>query len=247
MLPEPTELILSSLIILFAGLVRGFSGFGFSMIIVISLSVFFTPAEIVPTILLLEVVASIWLLPGVWKDIDWYSLRWLAAGVLIGSPVGVYALVSIPAKIMQVTIACIVIVLVILLWRGTRLIVMPRRSTTILAGTISGIINGAAAIGGPPVILYYFYSPAAVAVSRASLIFFFFGTDIFASMLCGWQGLLTRTSFYLAGIFLVPMIIGISLGSRAFTRVDPESFRKKIMLLLIAISLMIISKATFVN
>jgi len=118
---------------------------------------------------------------------------------------------------------------------------------TILTGSISGVINGGAAIGGPPVILYYFSSPAAAEVSRASLIFFFFGTDIIASMLCMSQGLMTMTNVYLAGIFLIPLIIGISLGSRAFVQADPDSFRKKIMLLLIAISLMIIGKATFLS
>ncbi|MBU2645399.1 sulfite exporter TauE/SafE family protein [bacterium] len=247
MLPEPVTLVFAALAVLFAGFVRGFSGFGFSMIVVISLSVVFKPAEIVPTILLLEVTASLWLLPGIWRDINWYSLRWLMAGVLVGTPVGVAALANIPAKPMQIAIAFVVIVLVLMLWRGIPKTVMPGRATTIVTGVISGIVNGGAAIGGPPVILYYFSSPAAAGVSRASLIFFFFSTDVIASLLCTSQGLMRLTNIYLAGIFLVPMIIGVSFGSRAFSQADPESFRKKIMLLLIAISIMIIVKATLIS
>ncbi|MFH2132552.1 MAG: sulfite exporter TauE/SafE family protein [bacterium] len=247
MLPDPVTLVFAALAVLFAGFVRGFSGFGFSMIVVISLSVVFKPAEIVPTILLLEVTASLWLLPGIWRDINWYSLRWLMAGVLVGTPLGVAALANVPAKAMQIAIAFVVIVLVMLLWRGIRITVMPGRSMTIVTGIISGIVNGGAAIGGPPVILYYFSSPAAAGVSRASLIFFFFSTDTIASLLCASQGLMRLTNIYLAGIFLVPLIIGVSLGSRAFTQADPESFRKKIMLLLIAISIMIIVKSTLMS
>ena len=247
MLPEPAILAFSSLVVLFAGFVRGFGGFGFSMIVVVSLSIVFSPAEIVPVILLLEVVASSWLLPKIWKDINWYSLRWLTIGVLAGTPVGVYALANIPSRNMQIIIACIVIGLVSLLWKGIRIAEMPSRLMTIMTGMISGIINGGAAIGGPPVILYYFSSPAAAEVSRASLIFFFFGTDVIASIMCVSQGLLTLKNVYLTGVFLVPLIIGVSLGSRAFVQADPESFRKKIMLLLIAISLMIIGKATFLT
>ncbi|MBT4088037.1 MAG: sulfite exporter TauE/SafE family protein [Deltaproteobacteria bacterium] len=247
MLPEPAILAFSSLVILFAGFVRGFSGFGFSMIVVVSLSVVFIPAEIVPTALLLEIVASAWLLPKIWKDINWYSLRWLTAGVLVGTPAGVYALANIPAKIMQIAIACVIIGLVSLLWRGIRIVEMPTRLMTIVIGVTSGIITGGAAIGGPPVILYYLSSPTAVEVSRASLIFYFFSTSVIASILCVSQGLMTSTNIYLTGIFLAPLILGVALGSRAFVNADPDSFRKKIMLLLIAMSLMIIGKTTLLN
>ena len=58
---------------------------------------------------------------------------------------------------------------------------------------------------------------------------------------------MTSTNIYLTGIFLAPLILGVALGSRAFVNADPDSFRKKIMLLLIAMSLMIIGKTTLLN
>jgi uncharacterized membrane protein YfcA len=60
--------------ILLAGIIRGYSGFGFSMTAVVSLSLVMPPPEAVPMILLLEVAASLWLLPRVWRQIDWKSL-----------------------------------------------------------------------------------------------------------------------------------------------------------------------------
>ena len=63
--------------ILIAAFIRGYSGFGFSALAVTSLSLILPPAEVVPTAFLLEIVASIFMLPMVWKSIDWQKLKWL--------------------------------------------------------------------------------------------------------------------------------------------------------------------------
>ncbi len=78
-------LIYSGLVILVAGIIRGYSGFGFSMIAVISLSLVMPPTEIVPVILVLEVIASMWLLPRICRQIHWKSISWLSIGVLPGT------------------------------------------------------------------------------------------------------------------------------------------------------------------
>ena len=72
-----------------AAVVRGYSGFGFSLLAIISLSLLLPPAEIVPSVFIMEVVASLHLLPGVWRDIHWRALLWLSVGCLVGTPFGV--------------------------------------------------------------------------------------------------------------------------------------------------------------
>jgi len=79
-----------------AAVVRGYSGFGFSLLAITSLSLFLPPTEIVPSIFIMEVAASLHLLPGVWRDIHWRSLLWLTVGSLVGTPFGVYALAHAP-------------------------------------------------------------------------------------------------------------------------------------------------------
>lgn len=244
MVPEIPVLIFSAVVVLIAGFVRGYSGFGFAMIMVICLSLIFPPAKIVPAVLLLDVASSIWLMPRIWQQVDWTSLGWLYLGVLGGSPVGVYLLATVPERPMRAAIAIVVLILVVLLQRGFKLRKMPGKSVTITTGLISGLINGTAAIGGPPVILFYFSSPAGIAVSRASLIAFFLGTDILASGLCAAHGLITTWTILLSGILLVPLVIGLNLGSRSFIRAEPEAFRKRVLLLLLVISIVILVRAT---
>lgn len=98
--------------------VHGFAGFGSSMVWVSSLALLLPPAQVVPTVLLFTVVASIGLLPAVWRDIDWTSLRWLLLGTAVATPVGVVALASLPADTIRMGIALIVLIATGLLWRG---------------------------------------------------------------------------------------------------------------------------------
>src|ERR1700722_18934372 len=151
-----------------AAVVRGYGGFGFSMFAIVSLSVLLPPTEIVPSIFLMEVVASLHLLPGVWRDIHWRALLWLTAGSFVGTPFGVYALAHVPAAPMTLALAVFVLLAAILLARGYALKSLPGSAVTFTTGTASGVFNGGFGIGGPPVILFFFSSPAGQAAGRAS-------------------------------------------------------------------------------
>ena len=103
-----------------AGIVRGATGFGFSMIMIVLLTLFFPPAQVAPVILFWEVLASIGHLPFVYKQVHWKSLRWLALGVALGTPFGVYCLVSIPVDAMRLIINAVVLILTSMLYCGLR-------------------------------------------------------------------------------------------------------------------------------
>ncbi|RTZ98923.1 MAG: sulfite exporter TauE/SafE family protein [Deltaproteobacteria bacterium] len=238
-------IVFLGVMILMAGIVRGYSGFGFSMIAVISLSLVLPPAQVVPVILLLEIVASVSLLPQVWREIDWPSLSWLSVGVVAGTPVGVYLLATVPPRPMRVAIAITVVILAVCLLRGFSQKKMPGRSGTVATGFVSGVLNGAATIGGPPVILFYFSSPAGMAVSRATLIAFFFGTDFFALGVCLLQGLMDVQTGIMGVACMVPMLIGVGAGSGLFKRTNIEGFRKKVLVLLILLSVLGLIRAIY--
>src|ERR1700759_837682 len=108
-----------------AAIVRGYSGFGFSLLAVTSLSLALPPTEIIPPIFMMEVAASLSLLPGIWKDIHWRSLGLLGAGCLVATPMGVGLLASVPAAPMKIVLALTVLVSVGFLWFGYARKTMP--------------------------------------------------------------------------------------------------------------------------
>jgi uncharacterized membrane protein YfcA len=232
-----SSLIVTIIAVFIAGVIRGYSGFGFAMVAVTSMSLVIPPARVVPLVLILEIMASIRLVPQVWSDIDWYSLRWLLAGSLIATPFGAYLLANIPAEPMRISISLLVLVAAILLLQGWAWKRMPGRPLILTTGVACGILNGAAAIGGPPVILLYLSSPAGVTVSRASIIAYFLGIDTMSLMMASIQGLTTSHILLLTVVCLVPLLFGIAVGSRMFIKVDKESFRHHVLILLIILSI----------
>ena len=240
----PLLILLYTVLCIFgAAVVRGYSGFGFSLLAVTSLSFFLPPAEIVPSIFIMEVAASLHLLPGVWRDIHWRALLWLTAGCLVGTPFGVYALAHAAPAPMTLALAVSVLIAAILLTRGYALKSLPGPAVTFATGTSSGLLNGSFGIGGPPVILFFFSSPAGAAAGRASMIAYFLITDIMALAWQGWSGLITMTTLWRALIFLPALTGGIWLGNRGFNTADPLDFRRWVLRLLMVLAALVGAKA----
>jgi uncharacterized membrane protein YfcA len=99
------------------------------------------------------------------------------------------------------------------------------------------MLNGAAAIGGPPVILFYLSSPAGVTVSRASIIAYFLGIDGMSLAMASIQGLTTLKTVQTTAVCLIPLLLGIAVGSRMFIKVDEDSFRHHVLILLMILSI----------
>ncbi len=221
-----------------AAVVRGYSGFGFSLLAIVSLSLLMPPTEIVPSIFIMEVAASLHLLPGVWRDIHWRALLWLAIGCLVGTPFGVYALAHAPAAPMTLALAIFVLFAAILLAQGYALKSLPGPAATFATGTASGLFNGSFGIGGPPVILFFFSSPAGAAAGRASMIAFFLITDLTGLAWQGWSGLLSLATVWRALLFLPALAAGVWLGNRGFTKADPVDFRRWVLRLLMLLAVL---------
>lgn len=229
---------LGSLFVFLAAIVRGYSGFGFSLLVITSLSLLLPPQTFIPAVFMLEIAASLHLLPGIWKDIHWRSLAPLIIGCVIGTPLGVWLLANVPAPPMQIALAVFVLVVTLLMWRGFVLKSMPGRAASGGVGIASGLFNGAFGIGGPPVILFYFASPAGNVAGRASLIAFFLMTDLIGLAFMSREALIGWNSVTLALIFLPALVIGIWVGARSFKSADPQVFRKWVLVLLAGLAVL---------
>lgn len=242
-MPDLLPTLLASGLVFLAAVVRGYSGFGFSLLAITSLSLLFPPATIIPAIFLLEIAASLHMLPGIWRDVHWRSLAFLLAGTVAGTPLGVQVLANVPEAPMTLALALFVLAATALLWRGFALKTMPGGPATLAVGAATGVANGAFGIGGPPVILFYFASPAGHAVGRASLVAFFILTDVTGLLFLSREGLVTRESGLLALAFLPALAAGVWLGSRMFKTADPAVFRKIVLAILAGLALMTAAKA----
>lgn len=219
-----------------AAVVRGYSGFGFSLLSVTALSLFFEPRAIVPSIFILEVAASAHLMINSWRDVHWQSLRRLAVGCLVGTPAGVYVLARVPPAPLTVALSAIALLVASLLARGFVLRTMPGRTATVATGLASGLLNGSMGIGGPPVVMFFFGSPAGVATGRASMIAYFLFTDVLGLAWQWHESLLNENVLARALVYAPALGAGVWVGNRAFVAVNPERFRYWVLRLLMALA-----------
>lgn len=235
---QPLILLYAVVCVFAAAIVRGYSGFGFSLLAITALTLLLPPAEVVPSIFILEVAASLHLLPGAWSEIQWRSILWLTVGCLLGTPIGVYALAHVPAAPMTLALAAFVLAAALLLAQGYALKSTPGPAATFATGSVSGLVNGGFGTGGPPVVLFFFSSPAGAAAGRASMIAFFLITDLTGLVWQGWNGLLNMTTLWRALLFLPALIAGVWLGNRGFRKADPETFRHWVLRLLMLLAIL---------
>jgi uncharacterized protein len=246
-MPLDWQLATALVLIFLAAVVRGLTGFGFSLLAITSLALLMPPAHVIPSILMLELAASVHILAEVWKDVHWRSLLPLLLGSLVATPLGVWLLANVPTPPMQVAIGIFTLTAVALMARGLTLKTMPGRFATATIGALSGLANGAFGIGGPPVIVLYFSTPAGHAVGRASLAAYFLAIDVIGLMFLWRQGLVTVQSSWRALIYLPALLAGVWVGSLAFARVNQQQFRNVILAVLAILGLLsIIRGAGFI-
>ncbi len=223
--------------------VRGFTGFGSSMIYVVGLTFAIPASEAVPLILILEVLASAALLVGVWRQVAWRSVALLLLVCVAATPLGLALLAWLPPPPMQAVIACVVLGACLMLRSGWHLKEQPGVLGTVGVGMLSGILTGSTSTGGPPIVLYYYSSPLPVAVARASLIAFLGLADLFASVMAAYKGLVVTETLLRVALAAPIMFLGAWVGSLIFHRADPDRFRRRVILVLAALSVVSLGRA----
>ena len=73
-MPDLPVIAVALAVIFLAAIVRGYSGFGFSLLTITALSLLMAPAQVIPAIFLLEIAASLHLLPSIGRTCT--GARW---------------------------------------------------------------------------------------------------------------------------------------------------------------------------
>ena len=220
-----------------ASIVRGFNGFGFSATCISGFSFIMPAIEIVPIILILEVMISIFMIPYIRNKIDWNFVIKILIGIIIGSPIGLFLLKYLPSELTHLLICIIIIFFSILLMNGYSNQKFNNNYAKISTGFIAGTINGFSLLGGMPVALFLLVTNIQPAVIRGSLAALFFLTDTYAFVLSFFAGIVDMTTIYrtIPLIFILP--IGVFIGDKFFVKSKEETYRKVVFYFLIFISI----------
>ena len=224
-------------IVFIASIIRGFNGFGFSATCISGFSFILPALEIVPIILILEVLISIFMIPYIWSKIDWNFVLKLLLGIIIGSPIGLYLLKYLTPDVTHLSVCVIIIFFSLLLMRGYVNQDINNNYGKFFTGIISGTLNGLTTLGGMPVALFLLATSIQPAIIRGSLAALFFLTDIYAFVLSFFAGIVDLTTIYRTVPLIIILPIGVYIGDKFFVKSKIETYRKVVFYFLIFISI----------
>jgi len=224
-------------VVFIASIIRGFNGFGFSATCISGFSFILPAIEIVPIILALEVIISIFMVPYVWNKIDWNFVFKLLIGITIGSPIGLYLLKYLPSDVTHISVCVLVIFFSFLLIKGYENKKIDNSYTKMFTGIISGTLNGLTTLGGMPIALFLLVTSIQPAVIRGSLAALFFLTDIYAFVLSSMVGIVDITTIYRTLPLIIILPIGVYIGDKFFVKSKEKTYRKVVFYFLIFISI----------
>ena len=230
-------------IVFVASIIRGFNGFGFSATCVAGFSFILPAIEIIPIILALEVIISIFMIPYVWSKIDWRFVFKLLLGITIGSPVGLYLLKHLNPQSTHLSICFLIVFFSILLMKGYSNQKINNNYGKFITGIISGTLNGLTTLGGMPVALFLLATSIQPTVIRGSLAALFFLTDIYAFFLSFFAGIVDITTIYRVIPLIIILPIGVYIGDKFFVKSKEATYREVVFYFLISISIFGIFKA----
>lgn len=242
-----------AVVVLCAAIVQGVTGFAFGILSMAFLTLLWEPQSASVVVTLLAMWSCLHTLWDVRRGIRWPTLGDLAAGFVIGIPLGTWVLVMPDSQTflrLLVALVCLVVA-----WQNLR--PQPEsagevrgRGFALIAGTASGFLSGSVSSGGPPILWYVYRQPwtrdelkatslAMFTLGGAIKILFWLAHDVIFRT---GDALFTRPRLLLAAC-LVPLVaLGSAIGVRIFQRVDREQLRRIICILLIVTAAFLIYK-----
>ena len=218
-----------------AGFFRGVTGFGGAMMMTPMLSMLIGPIQAVAAALLLETAAAVVMFPDALPKVNWRTLSYLTLPAILTVPLGGYFLLTINPALARKFIAAVVIAFSVLLLFGWRYSGSPRPITSIVLGSIVGVLLGATSVGAPPVILYLLSGPDPVAVTRANLTVFVTSISIIGLVMLVAASAITWTVCFSAILLMIPFLLATWFGGTFFSRLGDLGVRRFALGLMLAL------------
>lgn len=209
-------------VVLLAGLMRGFAGFGSAMLMAPVFAVLFGPTDMIATVVAIELAVSLQLFPAARRACDWRIIGPMTVVACLTMPLGAWLLASVDKGLIVKVVSGIIVAFVLIMATGVRYHGKRSVAAGMAVGGISGVMMATTSVGGPPVLMYLLAGDDPPARHRANIITYYMATQIPLIALMIWVGL-AGIDAIVRGLVLLPlMVLGAWLGHRLF---DPDNER----------------------
>jgi uncharacterized membrane protein YfcA len=243
-LTQSDFLILIGLAIL-AGIVRGFSGFALSAMVMATAVIILPPIELIPMLWWLEMSASILMLNNGWDGADKTMTYALVIGATVGWPIGLALTIAISVAASKTIALAVIVLLAITLLAKIRMPFLATKPGLYGSGILSGIVSGVAGVGGMVVAVYVLAADAPAKVMRASLVLYLFLSAAISMVVLFAFGVMDTSGIARGLFFAVPTMFGVFLGQQLFTERLAPYYRPFCLILLIGLAMLGLIRTQF--
>jgi uncharacterized membrane protein YfcA len=218
-----------------AGFIRGFVGFGASLIIVMVLSTVYGPVAAVPIATLSGLPATFQLLPNAIRHSERAFVIPFGIASIVAAPIGTWFLIASEPATMKILISSFVLAMVVMLRQGWKLPPGAGFGVFTAAGIISGLIQGSAGVGGPPAVAVALSRSGSTDQQRSNVIGAVTALTVCSIPALWLHGLFTR-DVILISVMLFPIYFASTwIGARFFSGRGHRHFRNGALLILAVI------------
>ena len=231
---------IGALVIFVASFVMGLAGFGIALVAMAFLPWVMSPVTAIVVLTIYALVFSVVVVVPLRHEMSGSALVDLLIGTVVGTPLGVWVLATLPVTSLNRLIGAVLVVVVALEFLSALPTRLAGRSWGLGAGFLAGLVGGAVGTPGPPVIVYATtqgWSPRAL---KANVTAFFIVNQGVILLGYWWAGLLTHEVTIASVVFAVPALAGVAAGIALFGRLDPARFRRVVFSLLLFAGLVLL-------
>jgi len=232
-----------ALIVVIASLVKGITGFGFALVALPPLMIWYSPKEIIPVLLLCNLFSSVLIvLQKKDRQLINKQFEWLIIFGALFTIIGVVFLKYLPEHLLIVIVSVFLIILTVLSILGVQYPLKITDRSYKIAGAFLGFLTGSISISGPPMALFLY--SAKVDKQQFREIFSWFSVVTSVVALSGYfvLGILTLQSLKTSLLFLPILFIGSFIGKRINNIIPVIVFKKAILIITLFSSVFILLK-----
>jgi hypothetical protein len=226
-----TNVIYLILITLFAAVVNGGLGYGFSSITVPLALLFLSNRVLNPALVLIEVALNAYVLfvnrdavPAVWRRV-----APIVIGLLPGVVAGTLIVSSVSQPWLKLSTYLVLLPLILFQAAGFRRPIQSERAVGLPFGLGLGVLYSVTTISGPPLAVMLNNQGLAKRDFRAALGLIRLAESSFTAVAYLFAGLITFKSITLIPQILPSVLIGVPIGARVIHRMKVETFRRMCM------------------
>lgn len=236
---DPAVLLGAAAIMFLGGFVKGVVGFALPMVAVAGIGSFATAQQTLALLILPIFLSNLWqtLRQGFGPAVETGRRFWKMIAILAVLIALVAQIVpGLAPEVMFLALGSIVSLAAMLQLAGWRPVAPrgrgARLAVELATGVVAGICGGLSGVWGPPVVFFLVsLQLARTDMMRAQGLTYFVGACVLLGAHLG-SGLANAETLPLSALMCVPAAVGMGVGLRLQDRLDPDRFRRAILVVL---------------